>query len=63
MPQKIVVTGTDLFTLAAQYLGDATQWIRIAQINGNIIDPFISNLTTLTIPDVDLSQTGGIVQQ
>jgi hypothetical protein len=60
MPTQIVVTGTDLFTVASEQLGDATQWIRIAQANGGIIDPFISNLTTLTIPDVDLSLTGGI---
>jgi len=59
MTTQIVVTGTDLFTLAAQHLGDATQWIRIAQAN-DLIDPFISSLTTLTIPDVDLSLTGGV---
>jgi hypothetical protein len=63
MTTQVVVMGTDLFSVAAQYLGDATQWVRIAQQNGNLQDPFISQMTTLTIPDVDLSQTGGIPQQ
>ena len=28
------VSNTNLFAVAATYLGDATQWVRIAQLNG-----------------------------
>ena len=31
--QKVTVTGTTFYALAAKYLGDATQWLRIAQQN------------------------------
>ena len=50
-----------MFALAAQYLGDATQWIRIAQQNG-VSDPVIYAVGTLTIPDVDATLGGGIPQ-
>jgi hypothetical protein len=40
MTQEVLVQpGTTLFQVAATYLGDATQWSRIAQIN-NLQDPF-----------------------
>jgi len=58
----IQITGGNLFQLAAQYLGDATQWIRIAQQNG-LIDPQIIGQMTLVIPDIDPTATGGIPQQ
>lgn len=59
MPQSIIAAGgQNLFALAAQYLSDATQWIRIAQVNG-LSDPFIAAQTTLTIPDPDPTQAGG----
>jgi len=35
----LVQPGTTLFRVAANLLGDATQWIRIAQLN-DIDDPF-----------------------
>ena len=60
--QVIMVTGGNLFQIAAQYLGDATQWVRIAQQN-NITDPWLSGLMTLTLPDLDASAGGGIGQQ
>lgn len=68
--QTITVTkGANLYALAAQYLQDATQWIRIAQQNG-ITDPFLTDapanamgLITLTIPDLDPSATGGVPPQ
>jgi hypothetical protein len=34
-----VQSGTSLFEVAAAYLGDATQWSRIARLN-NIQDPY-----------------------
>jgi len=58
----VQVSGTTLFHVAAKYLGDATQWIRIAQFNG-LSDPQISGIVTLLIPNVDASQTGGIANQ
>ncbi len=55
----IVVAGGNLFTLAAQYLQDATQWIRIAQANG-LSDPVVQGVTTLVIPEVNPAAGGGI---
>lgn len=43
--QTIEVTGGNLYALAAQYLKDASQWIRIAIQNG-LTDPFL-NVATL----------------
>ncbi len=60
--RTITVAGGDLFHLAAEYLGDATQWNRIAQLNG-LSDPMLSGLVTLLIPDVDASAGGGIAHQ
>jgi nucleoid-associated protein YgaU len=57
--QVITVAGGNLFQLAAQYLKDATQWIRIAQANG-LSDPVITGLQTLVIPPLDASAGGGI---
>jgi nucleoid-associated protein YgaU len=55
----ITAIGGNLFVLAAQYLGDATQWIRIAQING-IGDPFLIGQTDLVLPPVDPNAGGGV---
>jgi hypothetical protein len=57
--QIITVAGGNLFALAAQYLNDATQWIRIARAN-NLSDPVLQGVITLVIPPVDASQGGGI---
>ncbi len=62
--RTITVAGGDLYRLALQYLGDSTQWNRIAQANtavlGNKPDPIITGLVTLNIPDVDPSAGGGV---
>lgn len=55
----ITAIGGDLFALAAQYLGDATQWIRIAQLNG-IADPFLLGQIELVLPPVDPNAGGGV---
>ncbi|MBB5373640.1 hypothetical protein [Acidocella aromatica] len=55
----VVVAGGNLFVLAAKYLSDATQWIRIAQVN-KLSDPVLSGVTTLLIPPVDTMAGGGI---
>jgi hypothetical protein len=59
--QTITVAGGTLFNLAATYLNDATQWIRIAQAN-NLSDPILQGLTTLVIPDPDATAGGGIAE-
>jgi len=58
----IQVAGDNLFHLAAVHLADATQWIRIAQIN-RISDPMLRGVTTLLIPDVERDSGGGIAPQ
>ena len=48
----VTITGGTLFQVAALYLGDATQWDKIASLN-NISDPWLSGIVTLQIPDVE----------
>jgi len=60
--QTVTVAGGNLFQIAAQQLGDATQWIRIAQLN-QISDPVLVGVTTLLIPVVNPQAGGGIVSQ
>lgn len=60
--QTITIAGGNLFQLAAQYLNDATQWIRIAELN-KLSDPMLSGVNTLLIPDLDPNAGGGIAQQ
>lgn len=57
---SVNVVGQSLFEVAARYLGDATQWIRIAQLN-DISDPWLSGLVTLQLPPFNASAGGGIV--
>lgn len=56
--RTVTVTGTTLFHVAAALLGDATQWITIAMLNG-MTDPVITTPVTLTLPDADTNYTGG----
>lgn len=58
----LTVNGGNLFSIAAQQLGDATQWIRIAQLN-NLSDPMLSGIVTLLIPAPDANAGGGIASQ
>lgn len=60
--KTMTVAGGNLFRLAAEELGDATQWIRIAQMNG-LRDPVLVGVTSLAIPDKDVSAGGGIASQ
>ena len=60
--QTLTTTGGNLFALACDYLGDATQWNRIASLN-NINDPWLNGLFTLTLPAVDPSAGGGVGPQ
>ncbi len=60
--QTMTIAGGNLFQLAATQLGDATQWIRIAQLN-NLSDPMLSGVVTLLIPDQNPNAGGGIAAQ
>ena len=60
----IQVTAADisLFHVAARYLGDATQWWRISQLNG-ISDPDLSRLTSpisVALPPQSATLTAGL---
>lgn len=55
--RTITVAGGNLFALAAQYLGDATQWNRIASLNG-LTDFIITGQITLKIPPRGISNGG-----
>ena len=46
--RTITVKGGDLFDLALTYLGDATQWERIADLNG-LDDPILPADTRLDL--------------
>lgn len=60
MNTKVVtVAGGDLFRIALLRLGDATQWNRIARLNG-LSDPVLTGLVTLRLPDRDANAGGGI---
>ena len=58
----ITVVGDNLFRIATEQLRDATQWIRIAELNG-LSDPVLAGVTTLLIPDIDPGAGGGIAAQ
>lgn len=60
--QTIQVAGGNLYRIAMLYLGDATQWVRIAQLNG-ISDPMLSGTVTLRLPARDPSAGGGVAAQ
>ncbi|MCQ8277791.1 hypothetical protein NFI95_04950 [Acetobacteraceae bacterium KSS8] len=60
--RTIQVSGTNLFAVAAAELGDATQWYRIAAING-LTDPMLYGVTTLLLPEMDSTLGGGVPTQ
>lgn len=51
----LTVVGGDLFRLALEHLGDATQWNRIAALNG-LDDPVLDGLQTLRLPERGLPE-------
>lgn len=58
----VSVSNANLFKLAAQLLGDATQWNRIARING-LTDFIVPGNRDLRIPPSDLNAgNGGILE-
>ena len=60
--RSITVAGGNLFRIASEQLGDATQWIRIAQLN-SISDPMLAGVTILLLPEQNVNDSGGIVVQ
>jgi hypothetical protein len=60
VPIKTVwASGVTLFDVAARQLGDATQWYRIAAMNG-LTDPWVSGSVELKIP-LQGASNGGIL--
>ena len=57
--KTVTVGGGNLFQIALQELGDATQWNRIAELNG-LIDPTVTGIVTLQIPKHDPNAGGGV---
>ncbi|CAH2606514.1 conserved protein of unknown function (plasmid) [Rhodovastum atsumiense] len=60
--RTITVIGGNLFRIAADYLRDATQATRIAEVNG-LSDFVLSGQVTLRIPNADPSAAGGVPDQ
>ena len=62
MATTLQVIGGNLFQIALEQLGDATQWDRIAVASGTGIDPVLPTgvVTVLVIPAVDSSAGGGV---
>lgn len=59
--KTVTVAGGNLFALAAKYLGDATQWDRIAALNG-LTDFLLIGVNSVKIPPFNKSGgTGGIL--
>jgi len=59
MPTEISVSSTTLFHVAATFLRDATQWNRVAALNG-LTDPWLAGVAVLLLPEMDASAGGGI---
>jgi hypothetical protein len=61
--RTITLPSGNLFDVASKQLGDATQWSRIAEVNG-LVDPFFTGPQTLLIPAPDpAGGNGGILGQ
>lgn len=57
---QVVVAGADLFKMAEQAYGDATEWSTIAKAN-NLTDPLVSGVQTILVPPV-ASGSDGLLQ-
>ncbi len=60
--RTILQSGGTLFHVAAAELGDATQWLRIARLNG-LSDPMLDGVVSLRLPPRDPQAGGGIAEQ
>jgi hypothetical protein len=59
--QIVTLIGGNLYSLAAQYYGDQSQWVIIARANG-LYDPQLTGQNTLVIPPWNGVDTGGVLQ-
>lgn len=60
--QSVTFAGGNLFLISLKYLGDATQWNRIASLN-SMTDPFFTDVRVLQIPPVDKNLgNGGVLE-
>lgn len=57
--RTLTIAGGTLFHIAALELGDATQWIRIAQLN-HLSDPILKGVVTITLPTPNPNAGGGL---
>lgn len=61
--RTVTIAGGNLFRLAQKYLGDATQWNRIAALNPDVLldrsDPIITGIVTLKIPPLNAQASNG----
>jgi hypothetical protein len=55
--KQVIITGTTLFRIASEQLGDATLWDKIADLN-KLLDPVITNVQAVVLP-VGASLTPG----
>jgi nucleoid-associated protein YgaU len=58
-PNTVTTAGGNLFQIAQDEYGDATDWTAIAQAN-DLTDPFVQGIETLVIPPTPVSN-GGIL--
>ncbi|MCX7382763.1 MAG: hypothetical protein NT133_15405 [Alphaproteobacteria bacterium] len=58
--RTVTIAGGNLFRVAAEELGDATQWVRIAALNG-LKDPMLEGVVTLRLPPRDAKAGGGVI--
>lgn len=59
--KTITIAGGNLFAIAAKELGDATQWNRIAALNG-LTDFLVTGIVELQLPPVNpAAGNGGIL--
>ena len=59
MVNSITVAGGDLFRIAAEQLGDARQWWRLAEYNG-LQDPVVIGLSLIKVPALNQSLSTGL---
>jgi hypothetical protein len=59
-PNTITTAGGNLFSIASQQYGDASQWTGIAKAN-NLTDPFIQGVTLISIPSQP-DNAGGVLK-
>lgn len=58
----ITVADSNLFRIAADYLGDATKWNYISDLNPQLAgDPYFDGTVTLVLPPSNQPTNGGLI--